>query len=90
MTQLEKTYYDMATSSGIRMMPSRLIEVGGVHHFLTERFDRCHGEKIHTQTLAALDPDAESYEDLFAVARKLGICMSDFEQLFRQAVIQPG
>ena len=86
MTQLEKTYYDMATSSGIRMMPSRLIEVGGVHHFLTERFDRCDGDKIYTQTLAALDPDAESYEDLFAVARKLGTGMSDFEQLFRQAV----
>ena len=30
-------YYEMAKEAGITMMPSRLIQIEGKHHFLTER-----------------------------------------------------
>ena len=84
-TLLEKTYYDMAVRAGIEMMPSALMEIDGLPNFITQRFDR--GEdKIHTQTLAAMIPDADSYEDLFKVARKLGVPYIEQERLFRQAV----
>ena len=38
------------------MMPSRLLEGEQTAHFLTERFDRRNGKKVHIQTLAAMNP----------------------------------
>ncbi len=63
------TYFQMARQCGITMMDSRLIEVEGTQHFLTRRFDRKDGEKRFVQTLAAVDPDAHSYEDMFRTCR---------------------
>ena len=37
-------YYEMAKEAGITMMPSRLIQIEGKHHCLTERYDRINGE----------------------------------------------
>ena len=71
--ELEHAYYEMAVSAGINMMESRLLEVDGVNHFLTRRFDRDETGKLHTQTLAAMDPDADSYEQLITVCRKHGV-----------------
>ena len=85
-TLLEKTYYDMAIKAGISMMPSSLMDITGTPNFITERFDRVGGKKIHTQTLAALAPEADSYEDLFSVARKLGVPNDELVKLYRQTV----
>lgn len=85
-TQMEMVYYEMAKEAGITMMPSRLIQIEGKHHFLTERYDRVNGEKIHTQTLAAMNPDATSYEDLFEVCRKLNISANEQSELYRRTV----
>ena len=62
--ELEMAYYEMATKAGIRMMPCWLIDVEGEKHFVTQRFDRVDGHKLHMQTLAALYPGADSYERL--------------------------
>ena len=85
-TQTEMAYYEIAKEAGITMMPSRLILIEGKHHFLTERYDRINGEKIHTQTLAAMNPDATSYEELFEVCRKLSIPASEQSELYRRMV----
>ena len=37
---------------------------------LTERFDRRKGDKQHVLTLAAMDPEADSYEDLLLFAKE--------------------
>ncbi len=84
--ELEQTYYEMAVSAGINMMESRLLEVDGVNHFLTKRFARNETGKLHTQTLAAMDPEADSYEKLFAVCRKLHLPEVDCQELFRRMV----
>ena len=84
--ELEQTYYKMAKSAGINMMESRLLEVDGTNHFLTKRFDRNETGKLHTQTLAAMDPDADSYEKLFAVCRKLHLPEVDCQELYRRMV----
>ena len=81
-TQVEMAYYLMAKEIGIEMMPSRLIEVDGDMHFLTQRFDRQQGKRVHIQTLAAMSETAISYEDLFSVARRLGISQNEQQQLF--------
>ena len=86
LTQVEMAYADMAKVAGIRMMPSRLIEVDGEKHFLTERFDRRNGQKIHTQSLAAMNPEATSYEQLMEVCMKLGLPYEEREETYRRAV----
>ena len=84
--ELEMTYYKLATMAGINMMPSMLYSVDGNNHFLTRRFDRNGGKKIHTQTLAAIYPDAESYEQLISVCRKLRLPDADCQEVFRRMV----
>ena len=84
--ELEQTYYEMALAAGIKMMESRLLEVDGVNHFLTKRFDRDETGKLHTQTLAAMDPEADTYEKLFAVCRKLHLPEVDCQELYRRMV----
>ncbi len=84
--ELEMTYYELAKAAGINMMDSELYEVDGNYHFLTKRFDRKGDKKLHTQTLAAMDPDAESYEQLIAVCRKLHLPETDCVEVFRRMV----
>ena len=84
--EIEMTYYEMARLAGIDMMPSKLIEVEGKMHFLTQRFDRQNGEKLHTQTLAALYPGANSYEMLLEVCLKIRLTAKEMEEVFRRLV----
>ncbi len=85
-SEVEYAYYRMACAAGITMMPSRLMEIEGIKHFLTERFDRRNGEKVHVLTLAAMDTEADSYEDLFAVCRQLRLPEAQQRELFRRMV----
>ena len=84
--ELEMSYYELATMAGINMMPSKLYQVDGNNHFMTKRFDRNNGKKIHTQTLAAISPDADSYEQLITVCRKLHLPETDCYEVFRRMV----
>ena len=84
--ELEMTYYELATSAGINMMPSELYSVEGNNHFMTKRFDRDGEKKVHTQTLAAIYPDADSYEQLITVCRKLHLPEADCQEVFRRMV----
>ena len=84
--ELEMTYYDMARMAGVKMMPCWLMDVEGDKHFLTKRFDRDGETKIHMQTLAALYPEADSYERLLWVCRKMRLPESDSEEVFRRMV----
>jgi serine/threonine-protein kinase HipA len=80
------TYYELALAAGISMMPSALYMVEGNNHFITKRFDRDGQKKIHTQTLAAIYPDADSYEQLITVCRKLHLPEADCQEVFRRMV----
>lgn len=88
---VEYAYYKMALACGIEMSECRLLEEKDHHHFMTRRFDRTDdGEKIHMQTvagLAHLDRDTRhSYEEIFAIIRKMGLPMEASFQLFRRMV----
>lgn len=84
--ELEMTYYEMARKAGINMMESRLLQIEGNKHFLTKRFDRDGDKKQHTQTLAALWPEADSYEKLLWVCRKMRLSENDATEIFRRMV----
>lgn len=86
-TRMEYAYYLMAQQAGLRMMPSRLLVGKDEVHFLTQRFDRNGNEKLHVQTLAAMDPHSTSYEELFVVAHKLELPQEDLKQLFLQTAL---
>lgn len=81
-TRIEYSYYLMARDAGLHMMPSWLLEGENTAHFLTERFDRKGDKKVHIQTLAAMNPSANSYEDLFDTACRIGILPAELKQLF--------
>ena len=84
--ELEMTYYEMAKAAGIQMMPCWLMNVEGDKHFITKRFDREGESKLHMQTLAALYPEADSYERLLWVCRKMRLSERDSEEVFRRMV----
>ena len=84
--ELEMAYYKMATAAGIDMMPCQIIEIEGQKHFITRRFDRDEEHKLHMQTLAALYPDADSYERLLMVCRKMRLPESTQDEVFRRMV----
>lgn len=84
--RLEYVYYRMALDAGISMMPSELRSYGNVTHFLTRRFDRVGNNRIHTQTLAAMFPGSDSYEDLFTVIRRLNLPYEDSRQQYLRMV----
>ena len=86
-TRIEYRYYLMAVDAELQMMPSRLLEGEQTAHFLTERFDRQNGKKVHIQTLAAMNPSADSYEALFEAACRIGVPPGELRQLFRSMVL---
>ena len=85
-TKVEMAYYLMAKDAGINIMPSKLVEIEGTKNFMTQRFDRQNGKKIHTQTLAAMSSFADAYEDLFVVGRKLNLSADEQSQQYRRMV----
>lgn len=52
--RLEYSFSLLAKECGIDMTACSLIEENGRAHFLTKRFDRVNGEKIHMQTLCGI------------------------------------
>ena len=91
--QLEYAYHLMAVDAGLRMSECRLVEVDGLTHFLTRRFDRPGPTaRLHVQSLAAIahlppeHPGAHSYEQFQQTCLRLGLDVSDRTQAFRQIV----
>ena len=86
LARLEYVYYQMALAAGINMMPSELRSYGNVTHFLTRRFDRVGNDRMHIQTLAAMSPGSDSYEELFAVIRRLNLPYEDSRRQYLRMV----
>jgi len=88
--RIEYAYYLMAQSADIEMMESRLLEENGRAHFLTKRFDRVKGKKIHMQSLCGMAhydfnmAGAYSYEESFSVMRKLRLSKAEAIQQYRR------
>ncbi|WP_334126730.1 type II toxin-antitoxin system HipA family toxin [Empedobacter brevis] len=87
--KIEYIYYQIATSIGIEMMPSKLIED---KHFATLRFDRQNGQKQHILTASGMTgwdfkkPENSSYENLFKLAFDLKLSHKNIQQLYKRMV----
>ncbi len=90
--RIEYAYYRMAKRASIEMTPCRLLEENGRAHFLTQRFDRINSQKIHLQSLCGIAhfdfnmAGAYSYEQAFAVMRKLRLTKAEAIQQYRRMV----
>ncbi len=90
--RLEYSFYQLALDCGIEMTECSLIEENGRAHFLTKRFDRKDGEKLHMQTLCAIAHydfrllRGYSYEQAFNVMRALRLPYSAAQEMFRRIV----
>jgi serine/threonine-protein kinase HipA len=90
--RMEYAYYLMAKDTGINISPSELLVDGKRAHFLTKRFDRIGNDKLHYQSLCAMDhadykkPGHYSYEQLFSVARQLGLSRAEAIEIYRRMV----
>ena len=91
-TLIEYAYYLMAVKAGITMNPCKLFDEGKHHHFMTKRFDRQDGQKIHMQTLAAIahidynTPRLCSYEQAAMYMKQMGLGKNEIEQFYRRMV----
>lgn len=90
--RLEYSFSKLVKACGIKMSDCSLIEENGRAHFLTKRFDRENGEKIHMQTLCGIAHydyrmlRSYSYEQAFNVMRALRLPYSDAQEMFRRMV----
>ena len=90
--EVEYVHSLIAKAAGIHMTECRLYRENGRAHFMTKRFDRVNGEKIHMQTLCGLAHydfnmlHAYSYEQAFAVMRQLRLTYPEAEEFFRRMV----
>ena len=90
--KIEYVYHLLAKECGISMSSCKLLTEGERHHFMTKRFDRQDGQKIHMQTLAGLahydfnNIGSTSYEQLFQVMRTLKLGNDQLEQMFRRMI----
>jgi serine/threonine-protein kinase HipA len=89
-TRIEYAHSEMARAAGITMTETRLLRENGRAHFLTRRFDRDGGDRIHMQTLCGIDAvdfnlrDTNDYAQLFTVANQLGLDADARTQIFRR------
>ncbi len=90
--RMEYAYYLMAKDAGLDMAHCELLEEGDRAHFMTQRFDRIGNEKLHYQSLCAMDhadykkPGQYSYEQLFTVMRRLRFKKAEALQMYRRMV----
>lgn len=84
--RMEYSYSRMCKDAGIEMPYTELRSFDKATHFLIRRFDRAQGEKVHMQSLRAMNGETSSYEEAFDIIEKLRLDYEDKEQLFRRMV----
>jgi len=90
--RVEYAYHRMARAAGIEMADCRLLEEGGRAHFMTRRFDRRGNEKVHMQSLCAIDhmdwnaAGEYGYEQAFLVIQRLKLGFPAAREMYRRMV----
>ena len=88
----EYVYSVMARAAGIEIEPTHLMEERGFGHFMTRRFDRPPGGKLHMHSLGGMqhvdfnDQFAFSYEDYFRTIRALHLGQPTVNEAYRRMV----
>jgi serine/threonine-protein kinase HipA len=90
--RIEFVYSQMARAAGIMMEETRLLREREFAHFMTRRFDREAGGRLHMHSLGGLQHadynirQVLSYEDYFRTIRLLGMGQPEVNEGFRRMV----
>lgn len=90
--RIEYAYSLMARSAGMHMSDCRLLEENGRAHFMTRRFDRVDGKKLHMQSLCAIEhldfncTGTHSYQQLVRLILDLQLGYSVASEAYRRMV----
>ena len=90
--RIEYAYSLMARQAGLDVPETRLIEERGFAHFLSKRFDREEGRRIHLHSLGGMRhvdynaPGQFSYEQYLRTVLALGLGHPALEEAFRRTV----
>ncbi|WP_251620576.1 type II toxin-antitoxin system HipA family toxin [Odoribacter lunatus] len=90
--RIEYSFSKLVRKCGIEMTDCELKEENGRAHFMTKRFDRIGGKKLHMQTLCGIAHydyrihRAYSYEQAFDVMRALRLPYTQAKEMFRRMV----
>ncbi len=90
--RIEYAYYLMARAAGISISESRLLEENGRAHFMTRRFDRVDGTKLHLQTLCAMQHldyrqrATHDYNQYFQTVKALNLPLHELAEAYRRMV----
>ncbi|MCQ2336062.1 MAG: type II toxin-antitoxin system HipA family toxin [Paludibacteraceae bacterium] len=91
--RVEYSFYKLAKACGIDISDCSLLEENGRAHFMTKRFDRMNGKKIHMQTLCGIahydyrSSGTYSYEQAFQIMRGLHLTYSEMSEMFKRLVL---
>ena len=91
-TRLEFAYNEMARAAGVGVAQSTLLADGELAHFMSRRFDRESGCRIHLHSLCGMrhadynEPRSWSYELYFRTCLGLGLGMDELSEAFRRMV----
>lgn len=91
-TLIEYAYYKMAIDCGIEMNECRIYSNESGNHFMTKRFDRADGKKLHMQSLGAMThidynhPGLCSYEMAAQYMQRIGLSAKEIEQFYIRMV----
>ncbi len=89
--RIEFAYTHLARKAGIEMTDTHLLEERGLAHFMTKRFDRLDGMRLHLHTLGGMEhvdynlPGLYSYEQYLRLVLTLKLGYPALEQAFRRA-----
>jgi len=81
----------LAKLCGIEVANFELLNDGNLNHYLTKRFDRYNGKKVHMATASALlhkphVKDGIRYEDLFALTYEITNSIEEVKKILRQMI----
>jgi serine/threonine-protein kinase HipA len=89
-SNVEYAYHKMVKELNLTMSESQLLHENNRSHFLTKRFDRIDGRKVHMQSLNAI-AHMDSYKNwdyntYFRVMQALRLPYTDQEQMYKRIV----
>lgn len=89
--RIEYAYERMAHTAGIAVPETELLHERRLAHFLTRRFDRVDGARVHVHTLGGMhhadydQPGLFSYEQYLRTVLRLGLGYGALEEAYRRA-----
>ncbi len=90
--RIEYVYAQLARSAGIDMAETYLLRDRNLAHFMTKRFDRVEGNRLHLHSLGGLqhvdynERGAYSYEAYFRTLRVLGFGQPVIDEAYRRMI----